>query len=269
MFEQIEAIRFDRAMSVGRTRPMLLSCEYGDEDGEQGVNEVEVIAKFSAGCSIGGLIREAMTAMLALDLGLPCPPPYLVKISDDFISSISDSSIAEHLRASDRFGFGSTRLPNGYGTWVPPLARMSDSLEQEARGILALDCWLTNPDRRISNHNLLTDGRHFAIFDHELALMGHMTLFWKTPWTPEALESAKPPIEHIFYEHLKGRSSLLIDDLCDKLAALTDGRINAYGEALPASWATEKAIVQEAKSFIMNLRDNLNPALTELRRVMS
>jgi hypothetical protein len=66
MFECAEAIRFDKKMGIGRTKPLLLVCDSPDGD-------VEVVAKFSEGCSMGGLIREAMTAMFSLDLGLPVP----------------------------------------------------------------------------------------------------------------------------------------------------------------------------------------------------
>ena len=151
MFESVEAIRFDRKMGNGRTKPMLLVC-----DGPSG--EIEVVAKFSEGCSVGGLIREAITAMFAVDLGLPVPPPYLVALSDDFIESIPDATVAEFLRKGDRFGFGSQRLPDGYAAWIEPAGKMTNTLEQEAVDILALDCWLTNGDRRVDNHNLLTNG---------------------------------------------------------------------------------------------------------------
>lgn len=262
MFESVEAVRFDRKMSNGRTSPMLLVC-----DGSDG--EVEVVAKFSAGCSIGGLIREAMTAMLALDLGLPVPPPYLVQLSTDFIDSIPNPAVAEFLRKGDSFGFGSKRLPDGYGVWISPAGRMPDPLEQEALDIFALDCWLTNPDRVVSNHNLLSNGRRFAIFDHELALMTTLNMFWQEPWRVNALDGAVPPQEHVFFSHLRGRAAYQTEGVCARLAALTDQRIIDYVSALPASWAAESETVATAKAFIMALRDNLTPADTELKRALS
>lgn len=262
MFECVEVVRFDRKMSNGRTMPLLLACDGAD-------GEVEVIGKFSEGCSLGGLIREAMTAMLAIDLGLPVPPPYLVQLSDDFIDSIPDSSVATFLRKGDRFGFGSQRLPDAYAAWVKPAGKMSDQLEQEALEIFALDCWLTNGDRRIDNHNLLTNGKHFAIFDHELALMADLNLFWKEPWKMNALDGSRPPLEHVFFSHLQGRATYPIDAICTRLANLTDKRINDYAGALPPSWARETETISKARSFIMSLRDNLSPAGTELTRSLS
>lgn len=262
MFERVEAIRFDRMMTNGRTRPMLIVCEDADE-------EVELVAKFSEGCSVGGLIREALTAMLAQDLGLPVPAPYLVELSADFIDSIPDPTVADFLRKSDSFGFGSRRLPNGYAAWIEPGGRMPGGLEQEAIEILALDCWLTNADRHIRNHNLLTNGKHFAIFDHELALMTRLNLFWHEPWQVDALEGARPPLDHVFFKHLRGRADCPIEAMSARLAALTDQRINAYADALPPSWAAQAQTVATATAFIMSLRDNLDPAGTELKRALS
>jgi hypothetical protein len=262
MFECVEATRFDRMMSNGRTRPMLLVC-----DGQEG--EVELVAKFSEGCSVGGLIREAMTAMLALDLGLPVPPPYLVELSEDFIDTIPDSTVAALLRKGDRFGYGSRRLPDGYAAWIEPAARMSAELEQEALDIFALDCWLTNGDRHVKNHNLLTNGKGFAIFDHELALMTDLNLFWKEPWQVKALDGSRPPQEHVFFGHLRGRAAYPIDGVSARFAALTDERISEYAGALPPSWAAEAQTVATARTFIMSLRDNLAPAGTELKRALS
>ena len=260
MFELVEVARFDRKMGVGRTKPLLLVC-----DGPDG--EVEVVAKFSEGCSVGGLVREAMTAMLALDLQLPVPAPYLVKLSPEFVDSIPDLAVADFLRKGDKFGFGSHRLPDGYAAWIPPAARMSAGLEQEALDIFALDCWLTNSDRRVSNPNLLTNGKEFAIFDHELALMTTLNMFWKQPWLVNALNNSRPPQDHIFFKHLRGRTGYSINKVQTQFQAITDQRIGEYVNALPLSWVsgTEVAI---AKNFIIDLRDNLSPARTELTRAL-
>jgi hypothetical protein len=262
MFECVDAVRFDRKMGIGRTKPVLLVCESPE-------GEVEVVAKFSQGCSVGGLIREALTAMFAIDLGLPVPPPYLVKLSEDFVDSIPDSAVAEFLRKGDSFGFGSRRLPDGYGAWIEPAGKMSNELEQQALNILSLDCWLTNGDRHVKNHNLLTNGKRFAIFDHELALMTDLNLRWQEPWRANALDGARPPQEHVFFGHLRGRASYELDPLSARLDALTDQRINEYLAALPPSWAAEVETCTKAVSFIMLLRDNLVPAGTELKRVLS
>lgn len=264
MFERVEAVRFDRMMSSGKTKPMLLACD----DGSDGT--IEVVAKFSQGCSYGGLIREAMTAMLALDLGLPVPPPFLVELSPEFIDSVPNASTAEFLRNGDRFGFGSKRLPDSFGQWVNGGGRLTTEIEHEALEILALDCWLTNPDRRVTNPNLLTDGRQFAIFDHEHALMTTLILFWKEPWLVNALDDASPPKEHVFFESLRSKKAYALEDLIVRLESVSDQRINDYAAALPPSWASaDNWAVTSARKFITDLRNNLASAGAELKRALS
>ncbi|MFZ3219952.1 MAG: hypothetical protein WA174_07955 [Rhodoferax sp.] len=72
MLIEVEAIRFDRAMATGKTKPILVACERSTGE------EIEVVAKFTYGCnnSPEALVREAIAAILAKDLGLPVPEPY-------------------------------------------------------------------------------------------------------------------------------------------------------------------------------------------------
>jgi hypothetical protein len=69
VLDLVTASRFDRRTSSGKTWPCLLSCTRADGD------ETEVVAKFSAGCErqVGGLVAEAIAAILAADLDLPVP----------------------------------------------------------------------------------------------------------------------------------------------------------------------------------------------------
>ncbi len=116
---------------------------------------------------------------------------------------------------------------------------------------------------------MLTNGKNFAIFDHELGLMTDLNLFWKEPWQINALHGARPPQEHVYFGHLRGRKAYELDQLSTRLAALTNERINEYICALPPSWAAEAEICTKAGTFIMALRDNLVPAGTELKRALS
>ena len=63
--------RIDRPAVQGRTAPVLAAIE------TEGLEEVEVFVKLSAGCDQGvvNLAREAIAACLAADLGLPVPRP--------------------------------------------------------------------------------------------------------------------------------------------------------------------------------------------------
>ncbi len=266
MLDRVDATGFVRVMGSGRTRPVLLVCERGDEQ------DVEVVTKFSSGgCGIGGLIREALSAVLAKDLNLPVPEPLVVHLTDEFIDIIPDGTSRAQIKASSRVAFGSRLLPSGFGLWVSHGGKMSAALDAQALDVTAFDCWTTNADRRIENSNLLTDGHGFAMIDHELAL-GHdlINLFWQGPWVENALSNAQPPENHVFFSHLRGRADYDITALTTRLADLTDGRIDAFGNALPLEWVnTEPDTVNRTIVFLKNLRDQAESSAKEFKRAMS
>lgn len=85
-------------MATGKTRPCLVT--YEADDGA----EVDLIVKFRAGCGRKdvALATEAICAMLAGDLGLPIPEPFVVKVSPDFAASIPGDEILLNSGSSER-----------------------------------------------------------------------------------------------------------------------------------------------------------------------
>lgn len=203
MLDMVEAIRFDRTMTKGRTLPLLMAAEHCDG------REVELIGKFSHGQNIGanGLAREAISAMLAADLGLPVPQPLLIRVSDFFIDTVLDPEAAALLRQSLRVGFGSSKLPDGYSLWPYSNSLPKRMLTQSAE-IFAFDALIQNADRRPDNPNMQVKGEQFAIYDHELAFFWEGVLFWKPPWQPGGLDNVAQPDRHVFLRPL--RAKLLI-----------------------------------------------------------
>ena len=74
MLTPVTATTFHRPMGVGKTAPSLVTCVSADG------SEVELVVKFAGGCEagIGSLLREAVAALMAADLDLPVPEPFLV-----------------------------------------------------------------------------------------------------------------------------------------------------------------------------------------------
>ena len=265
MLELLTATRYYRQMSNGRTGPLLLAAE--DDDGK----EIEVVAKFSKGADIGaaGLAREALCAMLAIDLGLPVPHPYLIRIEPEFIASVrlSDSGVAAYLAASLPIGFGSCKLPPGFSAWMRDRAVAKD-LRQVATEILAFDLLIQNPDRRADNPNLECKGDEFAIFDHEMALITEGVLFWKPPWTPGGLSVGTGNRIHVLHAALKGKSSDLAR-LTGAWEAIRDERFASYLTALPPEWNNANAMATTAVTYLRDVRDNIKAAMDEVRRVLA
>jgi hypothetical protein len=264
MLELVTAERFDRRMSSGKTWPCQLDCVRTDG------SNVELVAKFSAGCErrLGGLVVEAIAAMLAADLDLPVPEPLLVSFDNDFIQCLpaAQAELAQRLRASSPVAFGSSKLPPGFS--VPPIGKtIPVAVRQQAAEIFAFDCLIQNPDRRPDNPNLLFDGRSFAIFDHELALITTGIIGWQPPWKVGSLQAINGD-RHVLFAELSGRTYDLTR-LEGAWQAITDQRLENYRKALPVEWVDDAGAAGQALGFIAELRDNIRPALAEIVRVLA
>ena len=157
-------MRFDKPMRVGRTGPCLMECVR-----EDGATE-EVVVKLRAGCDMKerSLVAEALAALLAADLDLPIPEPFIVRIDPAFAAIIPDADARVKAEASIGWNFGSKRLPSGFST-IPKDQPVPSRLIDEAAEILAFDTFIANSDRTVDNPNCQSNGKQLAIFDHELA----------------------------------------------------------------------------------------------------
>jgi hypothetical protein len=263
MLEAVAAEQFNGRILTGKTWPCQLNCRRSTGE------SAELIAKFSAGCErrVAGLVVEALAAMLAADLDLPVPEPFLVLLDEGFIELLppSDSDLAARIRQSVRAGFGSLKLPPGFmvfpsGKTIPVAARL------QAAEIFAFDCLIQNPDRRPENPNLLFDGSSFAIFDHELAFMTEGIIGWQPPWQLGSLQNFSN--RHVLHAALAGRTYDFAR-MQGAWQAITDRRIEEYRKALPTEWVDGFAAGEKALRFLAELRDNVRPALTEVARVLA
>lgn len=262
MLDAVTAVRFDGRVQSGRTKPCRLACQTAAGD------EVEVVAKLSAGCERGvaALVSEAVAAVLASDLGLPVPEPYLVTVDADFAAGIPDAEIVALARRSNSVWYGSKRLPSGYTTW--PVGRQipKDALATAAE-VFAFDALIANFDRRPENPNCLFLGSSLAIFDHELAFLTEGVIGWRPPWETGALESFRRARSHLFVDQLRGKT-LNFDRLSGAWLAVSDERLLAYRRALPAEWAEADETAAKAARQVTEVRNNLARAMQEIERVL-
>lgn len=254
--------RIDRVASQGRTGPILSACEVNGGD------EVEVFVKLSAGCdqAVINLMREAIAACLAADLGLPVPRPWLVKIPPEIIPFVADAQVADKLRRSCPVAFGSTRTP-GFSVWSAG-QRLSDEMRAVASGILLFDAIIQNPDRRTENPNCLLRGSELRIIDHELAFAHRLILFWRAPWTLGGMSDLETPGRHIFVKELKG-VDVDFERIKSRWIALSDARLREYETAIPQEWNAAQPDMDSALRLIADARDNIDACIGELRRILT
>jgi hypothetical protein len=261
LLSDLEAVQFYKMMGNGRTAPMLICAE--DNIGQQ----LDVVAKFqSKELPRSGLVREALGAMLAAELGLFTPEPYIVRASELFIESVRqmDAAIATRLVESRGLGYASKHLTEGFQTW-PSGRALEGAAAHKAGEILAFDCWFQNADRMASNPNLLWNGTDFALIDHELAFMTDGVLFWRPPWEQNSVNSIVD--RHVFGSSLR-KTAPKLDRLLESLKAISDERLNDYLEAMPPEWVDDENSPAKTIRFIKDVRDNADAAAQEVLRAL-
>ena len=264
MLSHVTAVRFDGRAQSGRTVPCRLTCEAADG------TEVEVVTKLSDGCDrkVTALVMEAIAALLAADLDLPVPEPFLVTLEPEFIAGLPDEIVAAMARRSSPVAFGSKHLPPGYTSWPTGKAIPKDAIATAAE-IFAFDALIVNEDRRPVNPNCLFSGSSLAIYDHEMAFPSTEGIIgWEPPWKIGSLESFKQTRRHLFSEQLCGRA-VNFDRFAGAWLAITDERLAAYRVALPVAWNSSGQYADQALRYIGQVRDNIEAALQEVRRVIA
>lgn len=261
MVKTIRAAAFVKAFRTGRTCPCLMLC--ADEEG----NQIEAVVKLVSGpqSTNTGLICELMASLLATDLDLPIPTPYIVEIDPDFYQCITDAALADRFRKSAGMNFGSRYLGPGHVTW-PQGRSISGPLLQDAADIFAFDLMIQNPDRRKDKPNLLCKSDELVIFDHE---MGFSFLYAirsdEYPWEGKGIDYAK---DHVFYGGLKGRT-LQFDRMQGALEAIDDRRLEVYIESVPDSWQDESGnAANRINEYLMMARDNNKKLFQKIREVL-
>lgn len=253
MLETVDAVRYSGEMDGGRNRPWLIEAER--ENGQT----VEIVAKLGKSeCGWGGLVREAFSAMLAADLGLPVPEPFVVTLTDDFVATLPRQELKDRC-VGQKTCFGSHFYPNLMS--VNPKNLPSHLLSTATR-TFSFDAGVLNADRLVTKPNCLTDGAKLLLIDHELSLNVHgLGFLVQQPWTEGALDRMKvAPSKHLFFEQLKAKTSV-DTNFYNKLAAIPESRIVEYGLAIPEEWDADE-IADGIRHFLVELVKNA-PGLNE------
>ena len=263
----LTAVRFEKAMISGRTRPLVLACEEADEEGD---GPVEYVVKLRGSIDTGGvgLAAELVASELARFLDLSVPEPAIVEVTEEFARSVPDEASREALRRSLGLNFGSRYLSGGYMTW-PKGKLVLPALRPVASEIIAFDAFIQNPDRTADRPNLLWKDEELVLFDHELAFSFLYAIGRSAePWT----DSFEGPLRsHVFYLPLK---SLLapLDRFQGAVDALADDRIHAIIQAVPPEWCAgsegERKVARIGE-YLAQRRDAVGRVVEQVRRVMS
>ncbi len=228
----LSATQFVRAMTTGRTRPLLFVAE--DTDG----NAHEVIVKFRRGdFTHKGQVAELISALLASRLGLAVPTPAIVEVPAAFAELVPDSA-ADAVRDGGGPNFGSVLVEPGHTTW-PQGTPIRGRLVDLAAEVFAFDLLVQNPDRRRGNPNLLARSESLVVIDHDqafsflyLPMIGGAGM----PW--EAKDHASDfgyMRNHLFYSELRG-SRPNLGPFLTRLHGLQKADIRGLVDHVPEAW---------------------------------
>jgi hypothetical protein len=263
MITHVTAAEHQGLVSSGKTGPSRLGCEKPDG------TIVDVVAKFSAGCQeyVLSLARELVAALLAGQLGLPIPEPYLVRIPAGWPDVVADVTQRAKIKGSSPVAFGSKLITGGYAVWNTETL-VDEAMLQVAASIFVFDAIIQNNDRRSDNPNCLVKGNEIRIFDHELAFTHGIIIGWRPPWVLGGLGHLMTPGRHIFRQRLVKRA-IDYGPIRASWAGLQDAQIDEYGAAIPTEWAAASNAVTQALQLIRDARDHIDGCLAEIERVLT
>lgn len=265
MFRRVDAMRFIRPAAKGRNRACFIACTDDDD------SDVEAFVKFEQRCENGcnALIREALSAFFAIDLGLPTPQPLLVEVGSDFIDALIDNELRDQLRAGSRFGYGTVALPDGYNIIAPAKALRNEEL-QVAAEILAFDAAAMNPDRKAENPNLMDGPGGLAVIDHDLCfviddLVRALGMF---PWRDGQMHNYCGPGKHIFWPFLNG-SSVDLSEFKGRIEGMSATRFDDYAACIPIEWRRNQDDVTDGiVNYMKQLHSNVDGFVEEVLRAL-
>jgi len=251
-------------MDKGQTKPNLIACE--DDAG----NEMELVVKCSSGCMLKekSLAYEAMAAMLAADLNLPVPQPYVVEFDETFLNSMEEGSVKKLLTESCKYAFGSKFLPAGFAIWATG-GKIPAALTDEAAEVFVFDAIIVNSDRRPINPNCLFNGTEIAIFDHELVFGFDQILFWKDPWIDGALDTFNSREFHIFAGPYFEKPPRGLQRFVDAWQALPESRFSEYKNALPPEWIGDGIFVDNIIIYLQQVKANIQIVVANALKVLT
>lgn len=262
MLNTVQASRFIGTVGNGKTKPYRIECD--DNDG----NSYELIVKYSIGCHERekSLALESIAAMLAADLGLPVPEPFVVAIDDDFINTITDHDVLDRLKQSNRLAFGSKHVPSGFSVWLPGQV-IPDHLAEEAAEIFVFDALIINSDRRPCNPNCLFSGDALAIIDHELTF--GIILFWIAPWLEGGFDGLVGAENHIFAKPYFNKVPTNLDRFVNAWESLSEERFQEYKKAIPPEWIQDVMFVDEIIAKLVNAKANIRNTVENALKALS
>lgn len=225
----LNGVRYATPLREGGSLPAIVETAGG---------ELFVVKFLGAGQGHRMLIAEALSAALALELGLPVPQPAIIALADGFGRTEPDPEIQDILRNSVGQNFGLEYI-SGALAFDPAVDRDLDP--ELAADIVWFDALTTNVDRSARNVNLLMRDGCLWMIDHGASFYFHHS--WNG-WQDRIL-SPFPQIKDHVLLHLAGD----IEEADRRLRPkLSDAVLERSTAAIAESWLGDEEEFADVES---------------------
>lgn len=261
---EIEATMSAKVMDSGTTKPMLIKG-IDVQSGGRG----QYVLKFvnSTRMTASACARELLGAWIGTELGLNMVEPVLVNISQDFVETLRGQDGFLAAQNSIGLNFGSNYVV-GYSELVVGRPIPSSIDNALLKDIFAFDMFISNADRGAGKPNLLTNGKDFLLFDHELAFSFIYSLPFlrnKTPWIFGEAERELYK-KHYFYNYLKG-TNIDFEAFTEQFRSIDEQFWSKALSLIPKSWQTDDLKV--IKDYLKLISDNHKTFSEQLKLILT
>jgi hypothetical protein len=257
MVEIWEAVRLEKQLGAGRTKPLLIDCEL---EGVERARRSRFVVKTLGLSEVtrASLCNEFFGHAVARACGAITPDAALISLSKPFIEANAATFAAWGLEISPGMGMGCVYIP-GLIPLPSPLAFRDDDL-QSAATVYAIDMLTQNPDRRRDNPNCgLGDDGKITLFDFDQAFSFRLAILRPDPCHVSEFGFHR---QHVFYESLRNRH---VDwaPFLNAANGLTGETILSWLADLPIDWRED---AQPVVDHITTLSTRLTEFGDELAR---
>lgn len=249
----IHALVGFRTLSSGSTEPMLLSG-VDENTGARG----QYVVKFMKAprMSTKAACCELLGAWIGKELDMNVAEPVVIHISGEFADTLVGQDSYKNASNSVGLNFG-TVYREGYSEMIVSSIYPNNRLFDQAKDVLALDTYLSNADRGAAKPNLLTNGDHFLLFDHELAFSFTSLLPFLRNAAPWILNDSEKILcrSHCLYPLLR-KNILDFQEFVEGFSRINDYFWERVEYFIPDVWLSEQ------RDFVNDVRKHLQAFTT-------
>lgn len=268
MIRTADVSRVYRLAENGRNKPIMVALVTNDDVEHDAVLKPSLWNELTK----KSVIREFISSVLAVLIGVPVCEPFLVPYPRELIQGLGDNEFRDDLSQCEWPGFACKNAGKQWSIWSSGHP-MGVENHHSALCILAFDAFIQNPDRCKKNPNLLVKGSEFRAIDHELAFSSLDVLpFLRSPnpWEQGGMQWLTEGLQKNIL--LSGLRTDLIHDfesIRDAWSSISDAELDGLLNLLPFQEGDIAVFSQSVIAYVKDVRDNIDGCIEELERILS